>query len=97
MHSCKVPSTFVIEYKGSKYSVPTYLITKTVNYKECNGKLFIYYKNDLVAEHDISNTKSINYQEDHYKSGLRNELRDNDEIDELTAKNLAKFKDFGDI
>ena len=97
MHSCKVPSTFVIEYKGSKYSVPPYLITKTVNYKECNGKLFIYYKNDLVAEHVISNTKSINYQKDHYKSGLRNKLRDNNEIEELTAKNLAKFKDFGDI
>lgn len=45
MRSCKVPSTFVIEYKGAKYSVPPYLITKTVNYKERDRKLFIYYKN----------------------------------------------------
>lgn len=96
MRSCKVPSTFLIEYKGSKYSVPPYLITKTVNYKEYNNKLFIYYKNDLVAEHVISNTKSVNYQEEHYKRGLLNKLRNNDEIDDLTAKNLAKFKDFGD-
>lgn len=97
MRSCKVPSTFLIEYKGSKYSVPPYLITKTVKYKECNGKLFVYYKNDLVAEHIISNAKSVNYQEEHYKKGLVNKLRNNDEIDDLTAKNLAKFKDFGDI
>lgn len=97
MHACKVPSTFVIEYKGSKYSVPPHLITKTVNYKECGGKLFIYHKNDLVAEHVVSDSKSVNYQKEHYKSGLRNKLRNSDDIDALTAKNLARFKDFGDL
>lgn len=96
MRSCKVPSTFVIEYKGAKYSVPPYLITKTVNYKERDGKLFIYYKNDLVAEHLLAKSKTINYQVDHYKKGLVGKLKDDNEIDELTKKNLAKFKDFGD-
>jgi len=96
MRSCKVPSTFVIEYKGAKYSVPPYLITKTVNYKERDGKLFIYYKNDLVAEHLLAKSKTINYQVDHYKKGLVGKLKDDNKIDELTKKNLAKFKDFGD-
>lgn len=96
MRSCKVPSTFVIEYKGAKYSVPPYLITKTVNYKEANGKLFIFYKHDLVAEHKLAKQCSINYHSDHYKKGLLNKLANNNDIDELTAKNLAKFKNFGD-
>ena len=96
MRSCKVPSTFVIEYKGAKYSVPPYLITKTVNYKERDRKLFIYYKNELVAEHELAKPRTVNYQADHYKKGLIGKLKNNDEIDELTAKNLAKFKDFGD-
>ena len=43
MRSCKVPSTFLIEYKGAKYSVPPYLINKTIKYKEVNGMLYIYF------------------------------------------------------
>ena len=96
MRSCKVPSTFVIEYKGAKYSVPPYLITKTVNYKERDGKLFIYYKNDLVAEHELAKPKTVNYQADHYKKGLLGKLKNSDDIDELAKKNLAKFKNIGD-
>ena len=96
MHSCKVPSTFVIDYKGAKYSVPPYLITKTVNYKERNGKLLIYYKNDLVAEHELNKAHTVNYNKDHYQKGLIGKLKDDNEIEELTNKNLAKFKDFGE-
>lgn len=95
MRSCKVPSTFVIEYKGAKYSVPPYLITKTVKYKEEYGKLLIFYKTDLVAMHEIAKPKTINYNYDHYKSGLIGKVK-SDDIDEITAKNLAKFKDFGE-
>ena len=70
MRSCQVPSTFVIEYKGTKYSVPPCLITKTVSYKEMNGKLFIYNKHDLIAEHELAKPCSINYHADHYEKGL---------------------------
>ena len=96
MHSCKVPSTFLINYKGAKYSVPPYLITKTVNYKERNGILYIYYKKELVVEHEIKSKHSINYVKDHYKQGLIGKLKNDNEIEELTTKNLAKFKDFGE-
>lgn len=53
MRSCKVPSTFTIAYKGIKYSVPPYLISKTVSYEERGGVLRVYHKGELVAEHEI--------------------------------------------
>ena len=96
MRSCKVPSTFLIEYKGAKYSVPPYLINKTIKYKEVNGMLFIYYKDDLVSVHDLNKSNKVNYHEDHYKNGFLGKLKNNDEIDELTKQNLAKFKNFGE-
>ena len=96
MRSCKVPSTFLIEHRGSKYSVPPYLINKIVKYKERNERLYIYYKNDLVAEHAIKNTKSINYEPSHYKNGLIGKFKDDSEIEKIAEQNLAKFKDFGD-
>lgn len=96
IRSCKVPSTFLIEYKGAKYSVPPYLINKTIKYKEVNGMLFIYYKDDLVSVHDLNNSNKVNYHEDHYKNGFIGKLKNNDEIDELTKQNLAKFKNFGE-
>lgn len=96
MRSCKVPSTFVIEYKGAKYSVPPYLISKTVKYKETNGRLYIYYQNDLVSEHELKTKNSINYHSQHYQSGFLGKLKNNDEIVKITRKNLAKFKDFGE-
>ena len=96
MRSCKVPSTFLIEYKGAKYSIPPYLINKTIKYKEVNGMLFIYYKDDLVSVHDLNKSNKVNYHEDHYKNGFLGKLKNNDEIDELTKQNLAKFKNFGE-
>ena len=96
MRSCKVPSTFLIEYKGAKYSVPPYLINKTIKYKEVNEMLFIYYKSDLVSVHDLNKSNKVNYHEDHYKNGFIGKLKNNDEIDELTKQNLAKFKNFGE-
>lgn len=96
MRSCKVPSTFLIEYKGAKYSVPPYLINKTVKYKEANGKLFIYYKDGLESVHDLSKPDKVNYHEDHYKSGLKGKLKNNDEIEELAKQNLARYKKIGE-
>ena len=96
MHSCKVPSTFLIQYKGAKYSVPPYLITKTVRYKENNGKLYIYYKNDLVMEHDLNIKNSVNYDESHYKAGLKGKVKNEEDIDKIAAENLARFKNMGE-
>lgn len=96
MSSCKVPSTFLIDYKGAKYSVPLYLITKTVQYKEVGDNLYIYYKDDLVAVHQIRQSYSINYDEEHYKGGLGSRLGKDNDIDELARQNLARFKKIGE-
>lgn len=96
MHSCKVPSTFLIEYKGAKYSVPTYLINKTVKYKESNEILYIYYNNELVTQFDIKNSSNINYKEEHYREAIKQKYFDDDAINKITKENLAKFKDLGE-
>lgn len=93
MRSCKVPSTFLIEYKGAKYSVPPYLINKTVKYKEVMEKLYIYYQNDLVSEHQINKKHTINYYQQDYKNGLIGKFKDDEDIEKITSENLAKFKD----
>lgn len=96
MRSCKVPSTFLIEYKGAKYSVPPYLINKTVKYKEVMEKLYIYYQNDLVSEHHINKKHTINYYQHDYKNGLIGKFKDDEDIEKITSENLAKFKDLGE-
>lgn len=96
MRSCKVPSTFLIEYKGAKYSVPPYLINKTVKYKEVMEKLYIYYQNDLVSEHQINKKHTINYYQHDYKNGLIGKFKDDGDIEKITSENLAKFKDLGE-
>ena len=96
MRSCKVPSTFLIEYKGAKYSVPPYLINKTVKYKEVKEKLYIYYQNDLVSEHQINKKHTINYYQHDYKNGLIGKFKDDEDIEKITSENLAKFKDLGE-
>ncbi len=96
MRSCKVPSTFLIEYKGTKYSVPPYLINKTVKYKEVMEKLYIYYQNDLVSEHQINKKHTINYYQRDYKNGLIGKFKDDEDIEKITSENLAKFKDLGE-
>lgn len=96
MNSCKVPSTFVITYKGSKYSVPPMYINKIIYYKQVGDCLIFYYKGDLIAQHQISKTKSIVYKEEHYKSGLIGKFKNTDDIDKAVKENLARFKNIGE-
>ncbi len=97
MRSCKVPSTFVIDYKGAKYSVPPNLISKTVSYKEADGKLRIYHGGELVAVHAIADAHTVNYNDGHYKAGLGIRLGDGSEIDGMASENLARFKGLKDV
>lgn len=95
VYNCKVPSTFVIDYKGAKYSVPPYLISKTVSVKASGSTICVYYKGDLVAQHEAAAPKTVNYDAEHYKSGLAGKFKDPCLIEETAASNLARFKDFG--
>ena len=85
----KVSNESLFYYKGSKYSVPTKFINHTLNLREENNKLYVYYNKDLITIHNISN-KYINYKQEHYNEGFMNILKNKsqDEIDNIARKNL---------
>lgn len=91
--SFKVPSTFLVKYKSNEYSVPPQYINKVVKLTELNNKLYIYYNDNLISCHDISD-KKINYQEEHYKEGMVYWMNKQSElnIDEIVEKNLKELE-----
>lgn len=87
--SLKVSNGFLINYKGSQYSVSPKFINKTVKVRELNNKLYIYYNQELVTCHDLS-VKKINYKEEHYKEGLASIInkKTDTEIEIMAKSNL---------
>lgn len=84
----KVSNGFLVYYQGSQYSVPPKFINKTVKLRVIENKLHIYYNNELIALHTISNQK-INYLEEHYKEGLALKFNSSSEaMEEMAKKNL---------
>ena len=85
----KVSNESLFYYKGSKYSVPTKFINHTLNLREENNKLYVYYNKDLITIHKISLNK-INYKEEHYRDGLKGLLKNKDqkEIEIMVKNNL---------
>lgn len=90
--SVKVQNTMLIDYKGSKYSVPKKYINKTLKLKEVDNKLYIYDNTDLVVIHEISSSP-IKYKNEHYVEGLMESMpyKSDIEIEELALKNLELF------
>lgn len=88
----KVSEDFLVYYRGNRYSVDPKLIHQHVKLKEENNKLYIYYNNKIVTIHELSD-KKINYNEEHYKSGLMQVMSHCDEkaIEEIIQSNLASF------
>lgn len=95
MNSRKVPDTLLIDFEGSKYSVPPNYIGKTVHYCKQNNQLYIYCNEELVTIHEISKQK-INYNKDHYRSALIDKYSNMDDLDRAVEENLKKFKNFGE-
>lgn len=93
LKSFKVPSTFLVRYKSNEYSVPTQYINKVVKLTELNNKLYIYYNDNLISCHDISD-KKINYHEKHYKEGMSYWMNKQSElnIDEIAKNNLKELE-----
>lgn len=92
--SSKVPTTFTITYKGSKYSVPPEYIGKTVLYYAEDNVLYIYYNGNLIAEHTISSQK-INYKREHYSQALKEHGYKDDQIESMVERNFERFKGMG--
>ena len=94
----KVSNESLFYYKGSKYSVPIKFINHTLNLREENNKLYVYYNKDLITIHKISE-KYINYKEEHYNEGFINILKNKkqDEIDDIVRKNLELINKLSEV
>jgi len=94
----KVSNESLFYYKGSKYSVPIKFINKSLNIKDENNKLYVYYNKELITIHEKSDNY-INYKEEHYTEGLMNILKnkENDEIEELAKKNLELLNKLSEV
>ena len=94
----KVSNESLFYYKGSKYSVPTKFINHTLNLREENNKLYVYYNKVLITIHNISENK-INYKEDHYIEGIKAILKTKNEteINEIAKKNLDLLNKLSEV
>lgn len=80
----------LINYKNSKYSVPSKYINKNVTLKVIDNQLHIYFNTDLIAVHEITD-KKINYKQDHYKELLSQSMKNSDDIDNIARDNLNQL------
>ena len=94
----KVSNESLFYYKGSKYSVPIQFINHTLNLREENNKLYVYYNKDLITIHDISKNY-INYKEEHYKEGMSHILKNKEqnEIDIISKRNLELINRLSEV
>lgn len=86
----KVPNDALITFQAKRYSVPTKYIGKTVTIECKANNLFIYYNDNFVCSHEISD-KNINYIPSHYKELAKLTFKDDDLIDLVCENNLDIF------
>lgn len=89
----KVSKESMITYKGQKYSVPTYLIGKSISVKETDEYIHIYYTTNLITKHKKSE-KFLNYHKEHIVDILKSDAlkgyADN-EIEEFIDNHLSDY------
>ena len=89
----KVSKESMITYKGQKYSVPIYLIGKSVSVKETDEYIHIYYTTNLITKHKKSK-KFLNYHKEHIVDILKSDAlkgyKDN-EIEEFVNNHLSDY------
>ena len=89
----KVSKESMVTYKGQKYSVPTYLIGKSVSINETNEYIHIYYTTNLVTKHKKSE-KFLNYHKEHIVDILKADALkgySNDEIENFVEEHLSDY------
>ncbi len=91
----KVPSTFLVEYKGNSYSVPSNYIGRYVDLYPLGDSIYIYANKEFVTKHNISQNL-INYKKNHYVEGLSKSLGGKEaNVDQMAEKNLKLFGHLG--
>lgn len=89
----KVSKESMITYKGQKYSVPTYLIGKSISVKETEGYIHIYYTTNLITKHKKSE-KFLNYHKEHIVDILKSDALkgySDNEIEEFVDSHLSDY------
>ena len=89
----KVSKESMIAYKGQKYSVPTYLIGKSVSVKETDEYIHIYYTTNLITKHKKSK-KFLNYHKEHIVDILKSDALkgyEDNEIEEFVDNHLSDY------
>ena len=90
-----VPSTLLVSYKGSGYSLPPQFINKRVKLVPIDNKLYIYYNDSLVTVHHLS-SNPFNYKKDHYIEALSSRIsnKSSKDIDDFASSNLELFEKY---
>lgn len=81
----KVTKESMINYKGKKYSVPTFLLGKEVTVTEIDSRIDIYYNMDFIESH-IMTDEYFNYSKEDYKEILRSDAykyKSDEELEEI--------------
>ncbi len=89
----KVSKESMITYKGKKYSVPTYLIGKSVSVVETDEYIHIYYTTNLVTKHK-KQERFLNYHKEHVVDILKSDSLkgcNNDEIEMFVKEHLSIY------
>lgn len=89
----KVSKESMITYKGQKYSVPTYLIGKSVSVKETDEYIHVYYTTNLITKHKKSK-KFLNYHKEHIVDILKSDALKSyeyNEIEEFVDNHLSDY------
>ena len=89
----KVSKESMITYKGKKYSVPTYLIGKSVSVLETDEYIHIYYTTNLVTKHK-KQERFLNYHKEHIVDILKSDSLNgytNDEIELFVKEHLSIY------
>ena len=96
--SAKVSNESLFYYKGSKYSVPIQFINHTLNIREEDNKLYVYYNKELITIHSISKNY-INYKEEHYREGMSYILKNKEqnEIEKISKRNLELINKLSEV
>ena len=90
----QVPSTLLIYHKGNRYSVPKKYIGKIVDIYQIGNEIYIYYNSILLAIHTITQNK-INYDANHYKDALKDNVKDKNDIEKMAIDNLNRLSKLG--
>lgn len=93
-HRQEVPSTLLIYHKGQRYSVPKKYIGKMVDIYPIGDKLYIYHNSRLLVIHNITQNR-INYDVEHYKEALKDNVGNKCDIEKMALDNLHKLAKLG--